>query len=210
MGNQLHIGFSAFATGGKDTAADILVAEHGYEKRGFADALRALCLAINPIVGLEIHRPDPPTDEERLDERFDAVPYMPTLEPVTYGDALERVGYNEAKAKYPEFRRILQVVGTEGCRTIFGQDVWVDASMRTVPEETPCVWTDVRFHNEADAIRAAGGIIVRIEREGVGPVTDHPSETEILDYDFDFVLWNDGTREDFERTVRAWAAKVLG
>jgi hypothetical protein len=69
------------------------------------------------------------------------------------------------------------------------------------PENEALVVTDVRFPNEADAIRQAGGVVVRIERPGVGPHTDpggwvHESDVALDHYDFDVTVKNDGTIEE--------------
>jgi hypothetical protein len=39
------------------------------------------------------------------------------------------------------------------------------------------------FPNEAAAIKAAGGVVVRINRPGVGPVNAHASEAQQLQVD---------------------------
>jgi hypothetical protein len=58
----------------------------------------------------------------------------------------------------------------------------------------PCVFTDVRFQNEADFIRAEGGIIVRVLREGL-EVGKHESEAGQLAIHSDRSILNDGSIE---------------
>jgi hypothetical protein len=54
------------------------------------------------------------------------------------------------------------------------------------------VVSDVRFPNEADTLIARGGIVIRVNRPGVGPVNGDESETALDRYDqFSFVLNND-------------------
>lgn len=74
--------------------------------------------------------------------------------------------------------------------------------------------TDVRFPNEAQAIKERGGIVIRVNRpadnkittfmklQGIGLI-EHPSETALDDYEFDEVIINDGTLEDLKEKVRA-------
>ena len=65
------------------------------------------------------------------------------------------------------------------------------------------VVTDVRFPNEADHIREAGGKIIKVvrpEREGTQGDT-HASETNIDNIDPDFLVINDGALEDLARKV---------
>lgn len=176
------IALSGYATCGKDTVADILVEDYGFTKYAWADALRLAAEALDPIV--------------HWDEEFGSGP-------LRYTEALNHYGYNEAKAKFPEFRRTLQRMGTEVGREILGDNVWVDATINRIARERSLadniVIPDTRFPNEASAVHVRSesrNFVVRVTRPGVGPVTDHPSETSLDNYDFDYVLPNDGTLGD--------------
>lgn len=61
------------------------------------------------------------------------------------------------------YRKILQVLGTEVGRSIYA-DIWIDALFKDYSEGSNWVITDVRFPNEAKAIKDKGGIIIRINR----------------------------------------------
>lgn len=87
--------------------------------------------------------------------------------------------------------------------------VWVDAFFASLPQDGYVLVPDVRFANEADPIRARGGLMLRIEgdplqQRGDGTRDDnHPSEVAMDDYPhFDFVIHNTGTFQDLERQVR--------
>ena len=70
---------------------------------------------------------------------------------------------------------------------------------------------DCRFQNEADAIRAHGGIVLGIDRRGIVP-DNHPSEMEMFTNWSDIVditISNSGTLEDLLRTVEATLEMVL-
>jgi hypothetical protein len=60
-------------------------------------------------------------------------------------------------------REFLQRYGTEAHRELFGDDFWVD-QIDWEPNCDILVFTDVRFENEARAIRERGGEVWRIER----------------------------------------------
>ena len=116
-------------------------------------------------------------------------------------------------------RQILRAVGTEVARSVH-PDTWVRAWDRQVdallrrdgcpPERL--IAPDVRFDNEAAAIRARGGKIVRVVRplaegadspkdpEGVPQrrVSDHASNRD--DIKPDLVVVNDGSLDDLWRT----------
>lgn len=78
------------------------------------------------------------------------------------------------------------------------------------PDEKPMerakgvVIPDVRFRNELEAVRAAGGCLVRVIRPGAGlkdGYATHASESEqlgIANEEFDAVLQNDGTLAELE------------
>jgi len=70
---------------------------------------------------------------------------------------------------------------------------WINHA-RAAMRGRPCVFTDVRFANEADFIRAEGGIIVRVLREGL-EIGEHESEAGQLRIHSDQSILNDGTIE---------------
>ena len=87
--------------------------------------------------------------------------------------------------------------------------VWVDAFFAGLPPDACVLAPDVRFANEADPIRARGGLMLRVEgdplkQRGDGTRDDNnPSETAMDDYPhFDFTIHNTGTFRDLERQVR--------
>lgn len=181
------IGITGKKRSGKDTFAAHLIENHGYTQVRFADPLRAVAKAINPIVGC-----------------------YGTRETYRLTDALGPEDDWEVAKELPEVRRLLQVIGTEAGRDILGENVWVDAAERVIDSiPGPVVVTDVRFWNEVDLI-ADLGTLVRVTRPSLGTPTDqHPSETALDDLvmptDFDVV--NDGTIADLhahaERIARS-------
>ncbi len=99
-------------------------------------------------------------------------------------------------------RQIMQQLGTEAMRGTFGDEVWIKSLFTRAAAVEYAVISDVRFLNEAQAIRNRGGILVRIERAGLISTDTHPSETALDDFDdFDHVLLNDGTVEDLFRQI---------
>ena len=103
-----------------------------------------------------------------------------------------------------------QQIGTNVMRTHFDEGVWIKALMMELKRNPGnYIVTDCRFKNEADAIKSAGGFVIRIERPD-NPVArnstrdlNHASETEMDTYErFDQVILNDCTLADLERKVR--------
>ena len=69
------------------------------------------------------------------------------------------------------------------------------------PEQSNWIITDTRFPNEAEAIKKAGGIVIRVNRPGVQPINPHPSETSLDDWGFDAVINNDSDVADIVHKV---------
>ena len=65
---------------------------------------------------------------------------------------------------------------------------------------------DIRFNNEALAVKAAGGIVVQITRKETNPdggfgIQKHASEEGILDSLIDIKLQNDGSIEELSKKL---------
>lgn len=96
-------------------------------------------------------------------------------------------------------RTALQRLGTECVRNLVGPQVWVKSMQ--LRWSGKLVITDVRFPDEAELVRSAGGQLWRIDRPGLLPST-HPSETALLDYqEWDRVLRNDSTIDALDKQV---------
>ena len=107
-------------------------------------------------------------------------------------------------------RHAMQTLGTEWGRQHIGQDFWVELWKRNALTLPKIVADDCRFPNEVEAIRAMGGMVVRIERPGAGSKTGagHASES-IGSLEHDLTLFNtrsiEELREFVARIVREYA-----
>lgn len=119
------------------------------------------------------------------------------------------------------YRDALQEIGTDLFRNQFNKNTWVDATMadykplsytfwnigdmakKLVPEKevgknTKPIYpnwfiSDVRFPGEVEAIKARGGVVIRVNRPEVISTDTHESETSLDNYEgFDAVIENDG------------------
>lgn len=92
-------------------------------------------------------------------------------------------------------RDLMQTLGTEWGRDCVAPDLWVHLTLRHAASlrasGVGVVCDDMRFPNEAAALRAAGGILVRIDRPGTVCPNGHVSEGGLDSYTFDLVLTND-------------------
>lgn len=174
------IGLSGYAQSGKDSTAELLCLNYGYRRIAFADPMREALLRLNP--------------------KLDSITHI--------AHRVEDYGWDLTK-KDPEVRRLLQVLGTEVGRKMFGENFWVDLALSGLKPEDKVVVSDVRFPNEGDAIKKLGGSLWRINRRNHSAVNDHASEHAMDNYMFNHVIYNDGTLDDLSDEV-FMLAKELG
>ena len=110
-------------------------------------------------------------------------------------------------------REMVQKVGTECARQVFGDDIWIrraqlelqriaqyneyaqqDKYVKAIPG---VVMSDVRYENEAAWIRDSGGIIIHIQRDAVSKVRGHSSENGVACDAVDYRVFNGTTVESF-------------
>lgn len=90
-------------------------------------------------------------------------------------------------------RQLLQIIGTEMFRDHINQDIWTELALMTYDDEEVCIVTDVRFPNEAEAIKARGGKLIKIEREHSNKNDQHLSEMLVDLIPTDFIILNNGS-----------------
>ena len=159
------IGISGKARAGKDTLFAI-AEKDGYVRLSFAEELKSRVRRDFPFLTLD-H-----TD-----------------------GALKEVPLEMLNGHTP--RELMIDYGTHLFRK-YDTDYWVKATvarLNALPSDAKVMFTDVRFVNEADAIKAAGGKLIRLERHPdrdsmVSNLTKmSTSETALDDYNgFDYVL----------------------
>lgn len=181
------IGLSGYARSGKDTVADILIANAGFERIAFADKLRAALYALNPILDI-----------------------VPERGAIFLQEVIDEFGWDGVKGTVfgPEVRRLLQRMGTEAGRNVLGENIWVDATFKDLDDDKNYVSTDCRFWNEAKSVKAKFGEVWRITRPGVGPINDHISEIGLDKWEFDRHIRNDGTLADLQYNVLIRSAEA--
>lgn len=98
-------------------------------------------------------------------------------------------GYKGKKKGRLTAREFLQFFGTDICRKIH-PDIWTDRTLKSIREEDSlmAVISDCRFPNEAEAVRTAGGKIIKLTRGIDGD--EHSSETSVDDIEYDTIIDN--------------------
>lgn len=181
------IGIHGKIHAGKTTAMEVFQKYGGRELR-FADKLKAMVASLLSVPVELMENPD-----------FKSRP-IPWLLPHTP-------------------RTLLQTLGTEWGRGL-DENIWVKATMASASElggmgYELIVITDVRFPNEMKYIQQIGGKVIKIVRPAIdrsGPEHQHPSETaldDIPDFEFDSVIWNEGTAKQFRSKIEDFITKQL-
>jgi hypothetical protein len=172
------IGLSGYARAGKDTVADYLVANYGFTRMAFADPMKEALYRMDPLV------------------TFGGMAGM------SLKWAVDQSGWEVVKDESPEVRGLLQRLGTEVGRNMFGEDFWVDYAIGKSWQYDNVVFSDVRFRNEAKAVQKNWGENWRINRDGVQAVNGHISEHDMDDYrEFDVVLQNNGSLKELYEQI---------
>jgi len=194
--NTPLLGFGGLRRSGKDAASDHLVETQGFVKLGMSDVLARCLYVLNPLI---------PSGE------YTRIPH------VRYAELVDSIGYTEAK-KIPEVRQLLQRLGTDVGRDILGEDIWVSALEKTIKEHrdagTPVALTGVRFSNELEMIRRAGGTTVYIHRPSEAStdaesIATHKSEKGLRPEDFDHQIINDGSLSELYAQVDEVISRIF-
>lgn len=189
------LGFGGKLQSGKDAVADYLVERHGFVKVNMSDPIDLFAGAVNPIIDAVVHLTRKPGLLGLLRPRSIEV------ELIRYQDLRAQVGFTEAK-KHAEFRGTLMRVGYEGGRQVIDDNIWTDKAAQTIASHRASghgvVLSGVRFDNEQDLIRGAGGTLVWVDRPGLTATVNagHATENGLDPDTFDLRLANTGTLDD--------------
>ena len=200
---MLIIGFTGLKQSGKDTAVAILRKEYGYsgvQSYAFAEPIYEMLGALLgelPMLG-----------SGEGDKNAVVEPYNVTL------------------------RHMLQTLGTEWGRKCIHPDMWtlrgeeiLKDTTKFVPYLSIFVFSDVRFDNEAEMIKANGGHIIRIRRPTIVPKArtfrerltqvfgseedSHASESGVSERLVDATIDNNKTLMDFQQRVLQTVAMFM-
>lgn len=170
---------------GKDTVADILVANHGYTKLAFADSLRELLLLIDPLV------PNPAWTG--------GGPCYLKLSVV-----IRLYGWEGWKIRDEDsYRHILRSHGHESVSKLmptYFTTLLEQRMVALIAAGKPVVVSDIRFPEELALMEVYGARTVRVVRTGL-PIDTHVSETGLADAPVSITLRNDGSLEDLSAAV---------
>lgn len=188
---------------GKDTAGKTMQrllmenTDQMWEIRKFAAKLKMIA---SIITGVPIHYFE---DQDFKNQEME-VEWDWNHELVKHDDqmiiARGRVQLEDRRKKYT-YREFLQRLGTEAMRDGIHQDVWVNALFANYAEDQNWIITDLRFVNEYDAIKAAGGKVILINRDSDNEST-HASESNFDKFEYDYIIDNNQDIGHLENLVK--------
>ena len=156
---------------GKSTVARLLHNATGYEVVSFADKLKDITCVLSGC-----------TREQLEDYDFKETQLV-----------LDYLRPYCGNAEKPTFRAFLQHFGSEVMRGV-NDNIWIDCTLSNCGENA--IISDCRFPNEAKAVKARGGIVIKVVRPDVKASDSHQSETKIDEIEPDYTIWNDTTLEN--------------
>lgn len=179
------IGLTGYKESGKSTTASILVDRYGFTRLSFGNALKQMVRRINPVVSFD------PAEQKLL-----------YLSDVAYAD----VDDTELKKSFPEYRRFLQRLATEGIRKVDG-DFWIrcllnDMKKHMAEGRHTFVIDDCRFPNEAQFITQMRGSNLWLIEGRIDRTSDHESEAHVGKLGENATITNDGDIEQLADHVK--------
>jgi len=191
---------------GKDTVGSMLQGEQRGTPIAFADPIKRIAMDLYGFSYAQCYG-----DEKEIpDPRWDGL---------TARHALQQIGTEMGRSIHPEtwirycLKTIERVSKGENLEIhwaaaqgfVPAREAYLGRGTHDLipPDLTRWCITDVRFPNEAQCIRAAGGMILKVVRPSlVGTQGDtHASETSVDQIKPDHTLINDGTVEDLREKV---------
>ena len=189
------ISLSGLIGSGKDTVADYLVTEWGFQRESFAGTLKDAC---SSIFGW---------DRGMLEGKTEAARTLRDMVDPWWSKRLNMPNFTP--------RWVLQNFGTDCCRTHFHNDIWLaslENKLRNMQDQDVVI-SDSRFMNELKMLSGLGATTVRVVRgenpdwwhiaqkaaispahaKTMGTMGIHRSEWDWAGYDFNVIMLNNGT-----------------
>lgn len=174
------IGLIGNISSGKSTCAKVFQ-DHGFEEKTFATPLKDAIKALFGFSDEQLYGSEKEVSDPRW---FNITP-----------------------------RQVMQFVGTDLLREQMsklipelGNNIFMHKLKLDIREsDKNIIVSDIRFQNERDFIKSMGGIIIKIERSGLG-VQSHSSE-QLDDLQYDYKIENNGSLESYLKECEQFAIK---
>lgn len=136
----------------------------------------------------------------------------------TQVDKEEILNFGRLRTDYPDWfydfievfnvktnmRSLMQYYGTEVYRNQYGENYWIDKTLNDLDNNKDYVVCSTRFLNEAQAIKDKGGYLIKVIRSNAPGISNmnHPSEIELEQIEYDYLIDNNGTLEEYHNKCR--------
>lgn len=185
--NRFVVAMSGWRSSGKDTTADYLVAQHGFQKLSFAAKLKDM---VSNTYGVPREDLDSPTKKEMP---LVSLPVIPTDR---FTETVHTLLRSELQSGYWTPRALCILEGSIK-RSVYS-NFWVRtvaAEIMNNPEQSYVI-SDMRYLSEVDTLKMLIPNIrtVRVNRFD-SIATEDPSERDLDNYVFDVTLTNTGVKE---------------
>ena len=192
------IALSGWKRSGKDTAAELLVKEYGYTAVSFAGVLKDM---VAEEYGIPREWCDDPRYKEAPLKDYPAIPKDPFTEAIT---GLLKAEINKG---YWTPRALCILKGS--VNRAVSSKFWTSRAIKHIQvgqklDIDKYVITDLRYKSEVEDLHDSFGSrlsTIRINRFDTISTTD-PSERNLDNYKFDYIVENKKTIEDFKQDLR--------
>jgi preprotein translocase subunit SecE len=116
--------------------------------------------------------------------------------------------------KFLTAREVMQIYGTDICRNMLLDSIWVDSlnyeveQFMNTHDDAIVIVRDTRFPNEAERCGDTLTVVVRVSRDDI-PTDNHPSETALDDFRFIHIIDNNGSLDDLREKAKEFLDSVL-
>ncbi len=181
------IGLIGLKRSGKDTFADYIVEKYGYEKYSFAGPLKDACKIMFCLNDEQIDG----NLKEVIDPRFGISP-----------------------------RHMFQFMGTEVMRELFPkisekytvkESFWIHRFKIWYNDnkDKNIIVSDIRFQDEANAIKNLGGTLIKINNPRIQNIDNHKSEKDVDNLQYDYIINNDETIENYYNNIEKLMTSIV-
>lgn len=212
MNNNILIGLNGEKGSGKSTVGNTLSRHFKFSQISFAYPLKH-CISIGFGVDIE--------DFESLEFKETEQPFGITIDEFSLRDFLDTLSslYKPLDDKLIEtivskwnghkvstYRQLLQCLGTEVCRDMIDDHIWIDILVDKInTNHKAYIVTDARFPDERTAIKDNNGTLVLVKRPSIVSKDSHRSESLMgSDNEYDTVIYNTSNIGTLQENAQLW------
>lgn len=176
------IGITGKKRSGKDTSADYIMENYGFEKKlSVADPLKEACRILFGFTDEQLYG----NLKDVIDPHWECMPR----------DIFQYLGTDILRN---DIKKIIPNIGNNFFINLLTKKIEENAETQNI------IVADLRFQNEIDKIHGLGGIVIKVTRPPKAvPIsqTTHESEDNDKLKDIDYAMINDGSKENLYKRI---------